>query len=226
MCGQSGKTRIFLRSTTRAGCRPRPAQIARRDRRLRPRSWWDAFGRRRLRDRRPRRRPRRRARRSVVDHLASQGLLVYDASASELFAVNAGSDSVSVFGAHAGDRLNLRQVIGSGGSFPASIAVSGNLVYVLNALGGGTIQGPTTHLAGIIDSKIQIARRDAFGGRCIDATWHLLTPTRVPGLQGRDDVGQLAMSRLLELRRMPHGEAGPPRETHLPATRWCAESPT
>ena len=77
---------------------------------------------------------------SVVDHLASQNSLVYDADASELFAVNAGSDTVSVLGVH-GDRLQLRQVIGSGGSFPASIAVHGDLVYVLNALGGGTIQG-------------------------------------------------------------------------------------
>lgn len=78
---------------------------------------------------------------SVVDHLASQNSLVYDAGARELFAVNAGSDTVSVFGVHAGDRLRLRQVIGSGGSFPVSIAVDGEVVYVLNALGGGTIQG-------------------------------------------------------------------------------------
>jgi len=77
---------------------------------------------------------------SVVDHLASQNSLVYDAAAGELFAVNAGSDTVSAFGV-SGDRLYLRQVIGSGGSFPASIAVHGDLVYVLNALNGGEIQG-------------------------------------------------------------------------------------
>lgn len=77
---------------------------------------------------------------SVVDHLASQNSLVYDAAAGELFAVNAGSDSVSVFGVD-GDRLQLRQVIGSGGSFPASIAVHGDLVYVLNSTAGGQIQG-------------------------------------------------------------------------------------
>ncbi|MDE3131804.1 MAG: hypothetical protein KGL16_11685, partial [Acidobacteriota bacterium] len=77
---------------------------------------------------------------SVVDHLASQDSLVYDAAAGELFAVNAGSDSVSVFAVD-GDRLQLRQVIGSGGTFPASIAVHGDLVYVLNGTGGGRIQG-------------------------------------------------------------------------------------
>ena len=77
---------------------------------------------------------------SVVDHLASQNSLVYDADAGELFAVNAGSNTVSVFEVD-GDRLHLRQVIASGGTFPSSIAVHGDLVYVLNSTGGGQIQG-------------------------------------------------------------------------------------
>ena len=77
---------------------------------------------------------------SVVDHLASQGSLSYDPWHSLLYAVNAGSDTVSVF-AVSGDRLALRQVVRSGGSFPVSVAVHGDLVYVLNALGGGSLQG-------------------------------------------------------------------------------------
>jgi 6-phosphogluconolactonase (cycloisomerase 2 family) len=77
---------------------------------------------------------------SVVDFLASQNSLVYDAGQRELFAVNAGSNTVSVFNVD-GSHLRLRQVVGSGGTFPASIAVHGDLVYVLNALNGGTIQG-------------------------------------------------------------------------------------
>jgi len=77
---------------------------------------------------------------SVVDHLASQGSLGYDAAARLILAVNAGSDTVSVFGVH-GDRLHLSQIIGSGGIFPVSVAVHGDLVYVLNALGGGSVQG-------------------------------------------------------------------------------------
>jgi 6-phosphogluconolactonase (cycloisomerase 2 family) len=77
---------------------------------------------------------------SQVDHLASQNALVYDADAGELFAVNAGSNTVSVFGVN-GDRLHLRQVVGSGGSFPVSVTVHGDLVYVLNATAGGTVQG-------------------------------------------------------------------------------------
>jgi 6-phosphogluconolactonase (cycloisomerase 2 family) len=77
---------------------------------------------------------------SVVDHLASQGSLTYDAEDGLLYAVNAGSDTVSVF-AVSGDRLSLRQVIGSGGAFPVSVAVDHGLVYVLNAEEGGTLQG-------------------------------------------------------------------------------------
>ena len=77
---------------------------------------------------------------SAVDHLASQGSLGYDPRHSLLYAVNAGSDTVSVF-AVTGDRLALRQVLSSGGSFPVSVAVHEDLVYVLNALEGGRLQG-------------------------------------------------------------------------------------
>jgi 6-phosphogluconolactonase (cycloisomerase 2 family) len=77
---------------------------------------------------------------SAVDHLASQGSLTYDPVHALLYAVNAGSDTVSVFSVD-GDRLALRQTVASGGSFPVSVAVHGDAVYVLNALGGGSIQG-------------------------------------------------------------------------------------
>ncbi|HEY1917537.1 MAG TPA: beta-propeller fold lactonase family protein [Streptosporangiaceae bacterium] len=77
---------------------------------------------------------------SVVDHVASQGSLVYDQAHNLLYAVNAGSNTVSVFAA-SGDQLHLTQVIGSGGTFPVSIAVHGDLVYVANALNGGSVQG-------------------------------------------------------------------------------------
>ncbi|MEY9966948.1 hypothetical protein ABIA33_005013 [Streptacidiphilus sp. MAP12-16] len=79
---------------------------------------------------------------SVVDHLASQGSLTYDPRHALLYAVNAGSDTVSVFSVD-GEKLKLRQVIGSGGTFPVSVAVHDDLVYVLNALDGGSIQGYT-----------------------------------------------------------------------------------
>jgi 6-phosphogluconolactonase (cycloisomerase 2 family) len=77
---------------------------------------------------------------SAVDHLASQGSVAYDPAHARLYAVNAGSDTVSVF-AVSGDRLALREVTGSGGQFPVSVAVRGDLVYVLNAADGGSVQG-------------------------------------------------------------------------------------
>jgi 6-phosphogluconolactonase (cycloisomerase 2 family) len=77
---------------------------------------------------------------SAVDHLASQGSLAYDKANSLLYAVNAGSNTVTVFGVN-GDRLTRRQVLPSGGAFPVSVAMHGNLVYVLNARDGGSVQG-------------------------------------------------------------------------------------
>lgn len=74
------------------------------------------------------------------DRLASQGSLVYDARHRLLFAVNAGSDTVSTFRVR-GDRLKLKDIDSSGGGFPASIAVHRNLVYVLNSGGTGVVQG-------------------------------------------------------------------------------------
>ena len=76
----------------------------------------------------------------MVDYTASQGSLASDPRHGLLYAVNAGSDTISVFAVH-GDRLALRQVLGSGGTFPVSVAVHGKLVYVLNALNGGSVQG-------------------------------------------------------------------------------------
>jgi 6-phosphogluconolactonase (cycloisomerase 2 family) len=75
-----------------------------------------------------------------LDALASEGSLTYDAQHDLLFAVNAGSDSLTVFGVR-GDRLDKRQVVPTAGDFPVSVAVSGDLVYVLNAGGDGSVQG-------------------------------------------------------------------------------------
>ncbi len=77
---------------------------------------------------------------SVVDHLASQSSLTYDQRSADLYAVNAGSNTVSVFSVQR-DHLALRQVVASGGTFPVSVAVYGSLVYVLNAENGGSVQG-------------------------------------------------------------------------------------
>lgn len=75
-----------------------------------------------------------------TDALSSQGSLTYDRQHHLLYAVNAGSDSVSVFDVQR-TRLRLTQVITSGGHFPSSVAVHHDLVYVMNAGGDGSIHG-------------------------------------------------------------------------------------
>lgn len=75
---------------------------------------------------------------AVVDHLASQGSLVYDRGL--LYAVNAGSDTLTVFAVR-GDRLIRLEVLPTGGSFPVSVTAHGAFVYVLDARAGGAVQG-------------------------------------------------------------------------------------
>lgn len=77
---------------------------------------------------------------SMSDPLASQGSLLQVPNAGLLLNVNAGSDTISVFGAH-GDDLSLKQQLPSNGPFPTSLAVHGNLVYVLDAGGAGFVTG-------------------------------------------------------------------------------------
>ncbi|HET9729886.1 MAG TPA: beta-propeller fold lactonase family protein [Acidimicrobiia bacterium] len=77
---------------------------------------------------------------AVVDPTASQGSVALDSAQHVLFVANAGSDSLSVFGVD-GSALTLRQVVPSGGAFPTSIGVRGNLVYVLNTGNTANVQG-------------------------------------------------------------------------------------
>jgi 6-phosphogluconolactonase (cycloisomerase 2 family) len=77
---------------------------------------------------------------SKVDFLASQGSLAMDAEADTLFAVNASSNTITEFAVD-GTKLTREAIVPSGGEFPASLAVSGESLYVLNARGGGSIQG-------------------------------------------------------------------------------------
>lgn len=81
---------------------------------------------------------------SVADRLASQGSLAYDKNDQLLFAVNAGSDTLSVLSVQ-DDKVSLAQVVSTGGQFPASVAVYGDLVYVLDAGGSGTLTGYRIH---------------------------------------------------------------------------------
>jgi len=77
---------------------------------------------------------------TVVDPLASQGALTYDGRDHLLFAVNAGSDTFTVFDVN-GAHLHRLQILSSGGHLPTSISVVGSHAYVLDAGYDGAISG-------------------------------------------------------------------------------------
>jgi 6-phosphogluconolactonase (cycloisomerase 2 family) len=76
------------------------------------------------------------------DPLEAQGSLTLSQDHSLLFAVNAGSGSISVFSVH-GARLSLLDKVISGGSEPNAVAQHGNLVYVSNVGGSSSVVGFT-----------------------------------------------------------------------------------
>lgn len=75
-----------------------------------------------------------------LDALASQDSLTYDREHQLLFAVNAGSDTVTSFAVD-GTRLVRQQIVPSGGQFPVSVTAQHGLVFVLNAGGAGNVTG-------------------------------------------------------------------------------------
>src|SRR5437016_1099782 len=78
----------------------------------------------------------------ATDPLASQGALIFDQGHQFLFAVNAGSNQISVLSV---SDLGLDQVdvVDSGGIRPISLTVHDNLLYVLNEGGTPNITGFT-----------------------------------------------------------------------------------
>jgi DNA-binding beta-propeller fold protein YncE len=79
-----------------------------------------------------------------VDPLSSQGSLTLSQDHAWLFAVNAGSGTVSVFRVQ-GSRLQLSDVEPTGGSEPNAVAQFGDLVYVLNTAGSSSVVGFRLH---------------------------------------------------------------------------------
>lgn len=72
--------------------------------------------------------------------LGSQGAVVLDRGARHLYAVNAGSDTVSSFRVTRSG-LDLLSTVPSGGDHPISLTVQDDVLYVLNDGGPGTISG-------------------------------------------------------------------------------------
>lgn len=78
------------------------------------------------------------------DPLSSQGSLTLSDDHHWLFAVNAGSGTLSVFRV-AGSSLFLADEIATGGAEPTSVTQHGNLVYVLNAAASSSVTGFAFH---------------------------------------------------------------------------------
>jgi len=75
-----------------------------------------------------------------LDPLASQGSLAMSQDHRWLLAVNAGSNEISVFRVLS-ENLRLADKVDSGGTFPVSVTISHDLVYVLNAGASPNISG-------------------------------------------------------------------------------------
>jgi 6-phosphogluconolactonase len=84
-----------------------------------------------------------------LDPLGSQDSLVLSGTGSLLLVVNAGSNQVSSLRA-GGAGLALLSTVASGGVFPNSVALNGNLVYVLNAHGTPNISGFRVSSTGVL----------------------------------------------------------------------------
>ena len=85
--------------------------------------------------------------------LGNQGALALNEDGSRLYAINAGSNSVSAFSV-ASSGLTLLGAVSSGGVRPVSVTAYGSLVYVLNAgvpsVAPGSISGFTADASGAL----------------------------------------------------------------------------
>lgn len=109
------------------------------------------------------------------DPLRSQGSLILSGRPSGrlLFAVNAGSNEISVFAVH-GARLELVSKVASGGVRPTSLTVHRDLLYVLHA-GSGTINGFTVSGSGAL-TPLAGSARPITGGSGADPSQVAFTP--------------------------------------------------
>ena len=78
---------------------------------------------------------------AAADPLGSQNSLILSENNRFLYAVNAGSDDISVFSLRRFGIPVLIQKISSNGDFPVSMAIDKNVLYVLNSGSDGAISG-------------------------------------------------------------------------------------
>jgi len=77
----------------------------------------------------------------ATDPLESQDAVILSDDNRFLFVVNAGSNEVTSFRVSGSGGLTRVSTVSSGGQFPVSLAARDNVLYVVNAMGGGNISG-------------------------------------------------------------------------------------
>jgi 6-phosphogluconolactonase (cycloisomerase 2 family) len=102
----------------------------------------------------------------TTDPLASQGALIIGPGNQYLFAVNAGSNEISVLKINK-DTLDIVDVADSGGVRPISLALHGDLLYVLNEGGTPNITGFEIEDDGTL-TQLDDSTRPLIGGGTAD----------------------------------------------------------
>ena len=102
------------------------------------------------------------------DNLKSQGSIAVSQNGKFVFVVNANTNDVTSFSVQAGAQLSFIGKVPSGGTFPNSLTVFGNLLYVLNQ-GSSRINafrvGRTGQLTSIANSSRKLSGPGALGGQ-------------------------------------------------------------
>lgn len=102
------------------------------------------------------------------DDLKSQGSIALSQDGKFVFAVNANSNDVTSFSVQPGAQLTFVSKVSSGGTFPNSLTVFGNLLYVLNQ-GSSRINayrvGRSGQLTPISNSSRKLSSAQALGGQ-------------------------------------------------------------
>jgi len=153
--------------------------------------------------------------------LDTQGELAQTSDGKHVFAVNAGSNSVSSFVATA-TGLKLVSVHSSGGKFPNSLTIHGNLLYVLDS-GIFPMPGPA------VPGNIAGLRFNAAGNlSAVSGSIRPLTPT-VPGLArqvGFNNNGKLLVVSLLGDPTLPTPTGAGSIDTFKIGPTGAASAPT
>ena len=137
--------------------------------------------------------------------LGSQGSVVLSENGGWLFAVNAGSNQISVFSVKK-NGLTLTDVVDSGGGMPISLTVHGRILYVLNAGGSGNISGFRLRENGKLDSLEGSSQPLSNGGN-----GDTPQPAQVSfSPDGEVLVVTEKMTNLIDVYPVDDGIAGPP----------------